>query len=535
MPPVSIARAALPVLLALIAGAAQAGYQEGMDALLQRDNARARAEFEADRANPKSLYQLALMAREGRGEPRNPVKAAGLLKQAADLGDDRAALEYAFALGSGTGVDGDGAAAIALLERLVAKGSIDATVVLGRALRFGWWGQGKDEARAAQLFGKAADAGDANGRLHLAQALLDGLGVPKDVERGLALLREGVAQGHPGSQLDYAMLLSLGEQVPRDEASALALYRKVAERGDRTAQYWIGMALLAGRGTERDEKTAVRWLDAAARQGHPFAQLQLGDLYRTGRALPQRNSEAYFWYAVAARSSVSSVIERANAQRSQLAALLQPAQLTAIAARVGSFAPQPGARPRATPLPPPSHNDRIELGGTALRVPAPPGYVNGWQALEAMQATFPNDSDLAVLMVLNASEDIDRLRLGLPGRVRSIEINRNSPDDTVRVTPALFGEVKAQARRSLDASSAPSRPLVEAVLRDDEEAFSVLRRGQQDPSRIDVLSLVRVRERVLLLAYTGFETEQRAVLTELVRVTTDEILSANRGGFFSGR
>lgn len=535
MLPVPAVRRVLPALLTLITAVAHAGYQEGMDALLQRDNVRARAEFESDRGNAKSLYQLAVMAREGRGEPRNLTKAAGLFKQAADLGDERSALEYAFALGNGIGVDGDGAAAIAALERLVARNNIDAMVALGRALRMGWWGQAKDEARSTQLFGKAAAAGDANGRLHLAQALLEGIGGPKDVERGLGLLREGVAQGHPASQMEYAMLLSLGEVLPRDEAASLALYRKVAERADRSAQYWVGMALLNGRGTERDEKTAVRWLDASARQGHAFAQLQLGDLYRTGRALPQRNSEAYYWYALAARSNVAGVIERANAQRSQLAPLLQPAQLTAIAARVGSFVAQPGIRPRATPLPPPSHDDRIELGGTSLRVPAPRGFVNGWQALEAMQATFPNDSDLAVLMVLNATEDMDRLRLGLPGRIRTIEINRNSPDDTVRVTPALFGEVKAQARRTLESAAPAARPQIEAVLRDDEDAFSVLRRSQQDPSRLEALSLLRVRERVILLAYVGFDAEQRGGLTELVRSTTDEILSANRGGLFSGR
>ena len=43
-------------LFALVAGAtAEAGYREGMEALSVRDYSKARAEFESDRSNPRSL------------------------------------------------------------------------------------------------------------------------------------------------------------------------------------------------------------------------------------------------------------------------------------------------------------------------------------------------------------------------------------------------------------------------------------------------------------------------------------------------
>ncbi|MGZ5847693.1 MAG: tetratricopeptide repeat protein [Ramlibacter sp.] len=528
------ARASAALLVAL-AGTAQAGYQEGMDSLVARDYAKARAEFEADRANARSLYQLAVMAREGLGEPRNLVRAAGLLKEATDMGSDEAKLDYAYVLGNGTGVDGNGPEAIRLLEQLAAKGQLEGMVVLGRALRNGWWGQAKDGPRSTELFRRAWEGGDPNGRLLYAQALLDGTGVAKDPDRGLALVREGVERGHLPSQLEYARMLTYGEGVPRDEAAGLELYHTVAERGDRAAQFGVGLALLNGRGAPRDEKTGARWIDASARQGYGVAQLQLADMYRSGRGLPQRSGEAYFWYSVAARSSVPGVVERANAQRALLAPGMAPTQLASLAAKVSSFTPQPGFRPRANPLQPPAHTDRFELGGETIRIPAPAGFTNGWEMLEAMQQTYPNDSELAVLMVLHNTEDLDRLKLGLAGRMRTIEVSRNSPDDSVRITPALFAEMKKATRRSLENVTPAHRLRLDSTLRDDEDVYAVVRRGVQDPSRLDALTFVRVRDKALLIVYGGFDVEQRAVLTELVRTATEEILSANRGGFFSSR
>lgn len=528
------AAVALATTLAGMAGQVQAGYQEGVDMLVARDYAKAKAEFEADRANPRSVYQLAVMARDGLGEPRDAVRAAGLMKEAVQLGDPSAKLAYAYMLGNGTGVDGNGPGAVRLLEQLTAAGHLEGTVVLGRVVRYGWWGHAKDPAQAAELFRKAADGGDPTGRLMYAEALLTGDGVPKDAARGLALLREGVERGHVPSQVEYARMLTYGEGVPKDEAAGLELYRKAALRGDRTAQFGVGLALLFAQGGARDEKTAARWIDAAARQGYAPAQLQLADMFRTGNGVPQLSGEAYFWYSVAARSTTASIAERANAQRAAMAPGMPSTQLASLAARTSNFAPQPGFKPRATPLQPPARGDRFELGDTTIRVPAPAGYMNGWEVLQRMQQTYPNDSGLAVLMVMHHAEDHARTRMGLPGRLRTFEVSQHA-DDSIRVTPTLFADMKKAARRGFEATGVGRQRRLDSTLRDDDDSYAVLRAAVQDPTLLDAVSFVRVREKVLMIIYFGFDTEQREQLTELVRTHTEEILAANRGGLFSGR
>lgn len=536
LPHGSVALTLSALLAALSAGAAHAGYKEGMEALALRDFARARAEFEADRANVQSLIQLSRMARLGLGEPRDESRATSLLRQAADMGDTNAKLDYALALGNGTGTPRDTAQAVRLLDELIAAGNTEAMIFRGRAWRNAWWDQPRDEARAVAMFQKALDAGDDDARVPLASMLQEGLGTAKDEARAAQIVREGAERNHLGSQTEYARVLTFGIGVPRDEAAGTALYQKAAERDDRVAQFSLGLSYLRGRGIARDDRLAAVWLDLAARQGWPWAQLQLADLYRAGIGVPRVRSEAYFWYAVAARSTTAPVAERANLQRAAMANAqeVSDADVQRLTARAAQFRPQTGLKPRLTPQTPPVRGDRIEVGGTSLRVPMPRGYFNGWQTIEWILAAYPNDPDhKAWQLVMNSQEDFDRMKLGLPGGLRSIELLRHQADDSVRITPQLFTELKAQTRSSIDSGVAAGRFLMEGVLRDDDRALGILRASVTDPNRIEAISLVYVRDRVLLVAYTGFNRQQKDELAALVRSLTDDILSANRPGLFS--
>ena len=513
---------------------AQAGYKDGMDALAARDFQRARNEFEQDRANPKALMELSRMARLALGEPRNETRSVNLIKEAADLGLDEAKLEYAYALGNGTGTAKDPAAALGLLQGMANAGHVEGMVTLARAKGYGWWDQPKDPAGFVELAQRAMKLGDNTGQMLYAFALLDGNGVAKDEPRAAELLREKAERGHLESQPEYARLLTFGIGTPKDEAAGTAMYRKAAERDNRVAQYALGLAYLLGRGVSKDERAAVRWIDASARQGWTWAQVDLADSYRLGRGVPVLRAEAYYWYSVAARGSSASAVERANAQRTLLARDLSPAQIERQTTRAAAFVAQSGFKPRSVPLAPPSHDDRIDLGGTSFRVPAPRGYLNGWQTVEWMQQAYPNDPELRpLLMVLYAQEDMDRLKLGLSNRLRGIEVARHTTDDAVRVTPQLFGEIKAQLRTQFDAAIAAGRFRSEGVSRDDDHVLSVIRGGTTDPARLDALSYLLLKDKVIVLTFTGFQHDQKEQLTELVRSTTDDLLSANRPGFFS--
>jgi TPR repeat protein len=513
-------------------GPARADYKAGMDAMAVKDYARARVEFEAEPANALAIYQLSQLARAGLGEARDESRSVNLLQRAADLGHERARFEYAVALGSGRGVAADPQRAMQLLEQLSEAGRTEATVYLGRVLRFGWWGVPTDDARSATLFKKAADAGDDLGTTLFAQSLQSGAGVPRDEARAAELVKAAAARGLLQSELEYARVLTFGLGVPKDEAAATAIYRRIADTADPVAQYGLAMAYLYGKGIDRDPAAAARWLDAAARQGLSVAQRALADLYRTGTGVPVLKGEAFYWYTVAGKSSTTAG-QQANERRAILARDMGEAELTALAKRADAFQLEMGFRPRRDPLPTPSRGDSFTIGTAAFTMPAPAGYANAWHVHDFMQRAYPNDPTLRpLLMLLARQEDVDRMKLGLRGDLRRIAIARYTPDDAVTVTPTLFTELKKSLQSRLDVNVGAGRFRIDSMVRDDDQVFAFVRSGVANANLVDGTALLLLKGHVVWLSFEGFHREQMDELKDVVRKSIDAFASANRSGFF---
>lgn len=522
-------RAVVIAIALTLSTQAWANYAAGMDALAVKDHARARLEFEGEPANAQAVYQLARMAQLGLGEPRNPARRANLLQRSADLGFPRAKYEWAQVLANGAGVPADPARALKLLEELDAANQLDATVYLGRAYRFGWWGIAKDAARSTALMRKASEAGSTTATTLYASALIEGLGVTPDVPRGTAMLKDLSDRGLTDAQMEYARYLSFGiSGVTKDEAAGTALYRKVADLGDANAQYGVCLALLNGRGVPRDEAAAARWCDAAARQGDEWSQLRLGDLYRNGTGVPRMRGYAYYWYTLAARSA-GSAGEQARERRATLAREMTAAEIDGQVKRAATFEPQPGFRPRAEPLPALAHGDRVTMGPVSIVVPMPSGYMNNAEFVEYLQRASPNDPDLSPrLMVLSHQDDMNRMKLGVPGTLRSVEVGRHLGDD-VTVTPALFAEIRKQMRAGIQVAQAAGRLKIE-TLRDDDTVFFFVRSSQIGQNRASATALVLVSGRVLSVTFSGFELEQLPELRELGESFAKDMLARNGRG-----
>jgi TPR repeat protein len=526
--------AALAAAAIFSAAPALADYKAGMDALAVKDYVQARAEFEVQPDSGAAVYQLSRMATLGLGEPRNDSRATNLLRRASDLGYGVAKIDYAFALGNGRGAPKNGAEAVRILEEAARGGDLEAIVTLGRALRFGWWGVTKDEARAASLFQQGMDRGSVSATALYAQMLIAGTGVAKDETRGVELLKQSAERGHAAAQIELARMQIRGEIVPKDQPAAVALYRKAAETGNSAAQHGLAMAYLNGWGVPRDPAAGARWADASARQGYAWAQMMMGDAFNTGVGVPRARSEAFFWYSLAARSTDSSVVERANERRAVLAKDMPPPEIAGAVKKAEAFVPQPGFRPRQQPLPPLAHGDQVTIGSVTIGIPAPKGYTNSWQLTEWLQQAYPNDPSLyPLLMVLTQQEDVERTKLRLPGPYRSIEIGRHVPDDSVPVTAALFADIKKKLRGDVEARAAAGQYRVEGTMVDDDHAYAVVRSGISNADRIDAIVLVLARQRLLVLNFTGFRPEHLGELKELVKNTAADVLSSNRSSLFS--
>jgi hypothetical protein len=107
----------------------------------------------------------------------------------------------------------------------------------------------REAARAVAEHRRAAEAGSAEARVALAEALRDGRG------------------------------------VGRDDAEAVGLFRAAAEQGNARGMVGLGTSLLAGRGVARDDVAAAGWISRAAERGDFRAALLLGHLHEIGRGV----------------------------------------------------------------------------------------------------------------------------------------------------------------------------------------------------------------------------------------------------------
>lgn len=158
---------------------AEAWYQLG--ALQQRsgDDARALAAYEraAGLGHGRSMYELAIRTREGRGAPQSFDRMAELLVQAADRGCSFAQHDVGFMYASGTHVDKDIERAINAYRDAAEQGNrfsiSDLTVLLAERAGPG------DAAERVSWLRKLADA-KAAAAFNLAEAYRDGVGAKID-------------------------------------------------------------------------------------------------------------------------------------------------------------------------------------------------------------------------------------------------------------------------------------------------------------------------------------------------------------------
>lgn len=183
--------------LVLAAGLAHAGLDEGLDALRQRDYARAAKELRplADAGNAEAQYRVGRMMEFGAGYPKDVAQAVAWYRKAAAQGH---------------------AAAMEELGELYATGD----------------GVAKDEAQAAGWFRKAADAGNAAAQYNLGLYYAKGAGVKRDDAQAIAWWRKSAAQGLRAAQFKLGVAYENGEGVPRDPALAYASYAIAAQDGN---------------------------------------------------------------------------------------------------------------------------------------------------------------------------------------------------------------------------------------------------------------------------------------------------------------
>jgi TPR repeat protein len=208
---------------------------------------------------------------------------------------------------------GNGREGLKKLQEALAAGSPEAANQLALAYAQGLAGLPRDDARAAELFGKAAQAGHLRAELNIGILYFRGQGVKRDLVQARAWLEKAAATDDPYALYALARAIEDSDGAAQaDPVRAADLYRRAAEKGHPLAALRYGLALSGGDGVKRDPLAAQHWLLAAQNDGVPEAALALGDM--TARTPPSRDKaetakvlqSAIAWYTIAANAGVPS-------------------------------------------------------------------------------------------------------------------------------------------------------------------------------------------------------------------------------------
>jgi uncharacterized protein len=164
---------------------------------------------------------------------------------------------------------GDFAAAVSLYRALAEKGNVAAQKQLGYLYEIGA-GVDRDWLKAAEWYGKAADAGD-----DAAAAALGYLGrnwVRMSLGSTQAiypLVEKAAKMGNAKAQFTLGLMNYRIGDLSFDKANgnldeALIWYRRAADQGDVDSAVVLALAYAKGIGVEKNEVEAYKWYDIAA-------------------------------------------------------------------------------------------------------------------------------------------------------------------------------------------------------------------------------------------------------------------------------
>jgi uncharacterized protein len=224
--------------------------------------------------------------------------------------------------------------ALQALQHASDSGSAEGAHRLALVFAQGLGGTPRNDARALQLFEKAAALGNQRAQVNVGIFYFRGQGVPRDLVQARAWLEKGAANNDPYAlyALGRAMEDTLGPAAA-DPVRAADLYRRAAELGHPLAALRYGLALTEGTGVKKDLVAAHKWLMYAQKNGVPEAALALGDNY--ARTPPSRDKAAnerilqvaVTWYEAAAQAGVASAqLKLANAYVAGAGVARDPAQ-----------------------------------------------------------------------------------------------------------------------------------------------------------------------------------------------------------------
>lgn len=195
-------------------------------------------------------------------------------------------------------------AAAEIKEVEVAIASDDPEVLNAEALKYARGeGRRKNEARAFELWKKAAEKRHSRSQYNLGLCYLDGVGVSKDTQTAVTWIQKSADANLPVAEYQMALLLSEGVGIPKDPPKAIEWYLKAAEQGFPPAYGNLGYCYAQAFGVPQSVIESTYWYRKAAEHGNFIGMFSLGLRLKNGQGTQQDLTEAYKWLLLACASS----------------------------------------------------------------------------------------------------------------------------------------------------------------------------------------------------------------------------------------
>lgn len=170
-----------------------------------------------------------------------------------------------------------------------------ASYILGRCYLDGI-GTDKDEAKALDLFERAASQGVSEALADLGLIYINGLGVEKDIAKAVQYL-EQASNKNIARATDY---LGWTYMNKKDYSRAYDLYKRAADAGYSGALNHLGHLYEKGYGVDRDLTKAFEYYMEAAKKGNKYGLYNVGRMYEYGLGVNQNYEKSFDYYLASA-------------------------------------------------------------------------------------------------------------------------------------------------------------------------------------------------------------------------------------------
>lgn len=202
-----------------------------------------------------------------------PEQGLAALTRKAEAGDAESQFNFGQAYVEGKGVPKDEVKAMEWFQKAATQGLAKAQFQLG-TMHANGDGTPKDGVKAVEWYQKAAAQGHDSAQFKMGVAYSEGNGVPKDKVKAVEWYQKAAAQGHVSAQTLLGIAFSDGEGVPKDKVKAVEWYQKAATQGSDIAQALLAEMYGEGDGVPKDRVLAYAWVNLAAQSVPGVAKIR---------------------------------------------------------------------------------------------------------------------------------------------------------------------------------------------------------------------------------------------------------------------